>query len=71
MRKVTTRYAHEPEDLQLIDMAVTSSQNPPAESEWQPALRDTVNGQRVIWIKTTKRGEHVWVRDNDGYRRVQ
>ena len=69
MTKVVVAYEHDSTDLATIEMAV-SLLDPPAESEWQPVLRDIINGRRAIWIRSEDRGE-VWIRDREGARKAR
>jgi hypothetical protein len=69
MEKITAAYEHDPQDLTQIWMAASVST--PTDADWVPAFRDTVDGQRVIWIKSdvALRG-NLWVRDAAGVRRA-
>ena len=68
--KVVYPYEHDSADLAQIWMAM--SHGLPREDQWKPALRDTINGRRVIWIKyDTVPGGQLWVRDRSGSRRIE
>jgi len=71
-QRVTVPYNHDPADLQRIELAVVAGKLQPRERDWQPAYRDTRDGQRVVWIKTEvpARNPVVWIRDRDGARRA-
>lgn len=69
MTKVVVAYEHDSTDLATIEMAV-SLLDPPAESEWQHALRDTIEGRRVLWIRSDDLGE-IWVRDRSGVHKAR
>ena len=62
-------YQHDPADLSTVELAV--SRREPAEGDWRPAFRDTVDGQRVVCIRAeVGRSDRVWLRDSAGARRV-
>ncbi|HLR94278.1 MAG TPA: hypothetical protein VK053_07125 [Jiangellaceae bacterium] len=65
--KVLVDYPHEPDNLDTIYLAITTGQRP-APDQWQPALRDTIDGKRVVWARfpTAGRRVSVWVRDRSG-----
>jgi hypothetical protein len=69
--KVTVPYDHTPADLQTVYLAISTGARPPSDG-WKPALRDTVNGKRVVWARfpTAGRRVQVWLRDRDGERSV-
>lgn len=69
--KVSIPYEHRSDDLALIELALSES-GTPGEDAWHPALRDTVDGQRVVWARFPARGRQatVWVRDSTGARPV-
>lgn len=70
--KVIIEYPHDPDDLGVIELAVSPT-GAPADSEWHPALRDMLDGRRVVWARFADRGGQpvtVWVRDQHGPRRV-
>ena len=68
--KVVFPYEHDANNLNQIWMAV--SVGLPEEGQWRAAYRDTINGQRVIWIKyDTVPAGHLWVRDGSGARRYE
>lgn len=72
MVKVVVAHNHVSSDLRPIYMAVTRRE--PTQSDWKPALRDTVNGQLVVWARfetAPARGQEVWVRDGFGDRKVR
>ncbi|GIH69431.1 hypothetical protein [Sphaerimonospora thailandensis] len=68
--KIIVQYEHDPADLATIYLAVAPRGARPADGDWQPAYRDTVNGRRVIWIRADTDGV-VWVRDAAGERQAQ
>ncbi len=62
-------YVHDPADLSSIHMAVVTKEI--EESDWRPAYRDTVKGQKYVQVRhTLKKGEQVWIRDSNGIRRA-
>lgn len=67
--KVVVGYQHNPADLGAVYLAVTTKSRP-APEDWLPALRDTIDGRRVVWARfpATGRIHTVWVRDRDGDR---
>lgn len=69
--RVVVPYEHNPADLGKIYLAITASTLPSPDS-WRHALRDTVNGRRVVWADFPSQGRtvSVWVRDRDGDRKV-
>ena len=69
MQKVSVPYEHDPQDLGQIWLAVSSGT--PSERDWKAALRDTVDGQRVVWVKYPTPLPHgdVWIRDRNGITR--
>jgi hypothetical protein len=69
--KVIVEYDHNPADLTAIYLAWTTA-NQPSDSEWRPALRDTINGRKVVWARfpLSRRGA-LWLRDRNGERRVK
>ncbi|MEV0968524.1 hypothetical protein [Microtetraspora glauca] len=69
--KLTVSYEHDPADLSTIYLAVVPRGVRPSASSWRPALRDTVAGQRVVWIRVTDVSGVVWLRDRDGERQAQ
>lgn len=71
MNKVLVDYDHDPADLSPIFIAVTT-QAYPAHDAWKPALRDTVNGVKVVWARFPEKPStfYVWVRDRLGERKV-
>lgn len=69
MQKVILPYEHNPQDLTPIWLAV--SVGTPRDGDWKPALRDTIDGRRVVWVKLPDplpQG-HLWVKDRAGARR--
>lgn len=66
LQKVVVPFYHDSADLSNIYIAVIShaDQRSPKESEWKPAYRDVVNGQRVVWAKFDLDNSFymVWVR---------
>jgi hypothetical protein len=71
MTKVLVAYEHDPADLATVYLAVTPRGSLPSEGAWRPALRDTVNGQRVVWARFETADGIVWLRDRDGERQVR
>lgn len=71
--KVTVPYEHRENATGRIDLAVVRRGTKPNEDDWQPALRDTIDGTRVVWVRSepTSRGTEVWLRDSSGTRRVR
>lgn len=67
--KVVIAYEHQPENLSFIYLAGTSGANP-TDDDWVPALRDTIDGQRVVTAQLPER-RRVWLRDSDGVRSVR
>ncbi|TKG58887.1 hypothetical protein [Prauserella endophytica] len=69
--RVTIPYDHNPADLRHIHLAITTSTQP-SKDGWKPALRDTIDGRRVVWAEFPASGRtvNVWVRDSNGDRRV-
>lgn len=70
MTKVTVAYEHNPADLATVYLAVTGRGSRPGEDSWRPALRDTIDGRRVVWARFEADGT-VWLRDRDGERQVR
>ncbi|PXY33563.1 hypothetical protein BAY59_10805 [Prauserella coralliicola] len=72
--KISVRYEHQPADLSPIHLAITATttRQPPSNQSWRPALRDTVDGTRVVWARfpASGRSVNVWLRDKDGVRQV-
>lgn len=70
--RVTIPLDLDPADLQTVYLAVASGARPP-EDEWKPALRDTIDGKRVVWARfpTAGRRVTVWLRDRNGERKVK
>ena len=69
MDKVIVKLDHDPSDLRQIWMAF--SPGVPQDADWKPAYRDTVNGQRVVWVKYPEGTTgNLWVKDGAGVRRV-
>lgn len=65
-------YEHDPADASAIFLAVTHDSTAPEEHEWMPALRDTIEGRLVVWVRgTIPAGGVVWLRDRHGQRRVK
>lgn len=71
MSKITIPYEHDPADLRPIHLAVVGRGARPGADAWQPALRDTVDGRRVVWIRSEIAGDVVWLRDHAGERQVR
>ncbi len=70
MTRVVVAYDHDPADLGAVDLAVAGG--PPDDADWLPALRTTVDGQRVVWVRAVvPAGARVWLRDRDGPRQVR
>lgn len=69
--KIVVAYDHHERDTQIIHLAVTTRPKP-AENEWKAALRDVIDGRKVVWARfgTTTGQITVWLRDRDGDRRV-
>jgi hypothetical protein len=69
--KVQLPYEWDPELTDLIEIAITPPNREPEETDWKPAYRDTVNGTRVIWVRSEPLGAKVllWVRDRSGVHR--
>lgn len=62
--KVVVRYPHDPNNLSTIYISVGGGL---AQRQWVPAYRDTINGIRVVWIRTTRvNASVVWIKDADG-----
>jgi len=70
MNKVTVTYEHDPADLSTVHLAVTARGSRPRTGSWRPALRDTVNGQHVVWARFEEPPGVVWLRDRHGERQV-
>lgn len=72
MRKLAVAHEHRADDLAPIYLAVTSTPRRPADDAWIPAMRDRVDGRRVVWVRLPdgRRGGVVWLRDRDGARVV-
>lgn len=68
MTRIIVAYEHDPADLRAIQLAVADE---PAESDWRAALRDTIDGQRVVWARFDRPARRVWLRDRDGTRKVR
>jgi hypothetical protein len=68
MEKLIVPYEHDSADLSQIWLAV--SHGTPGAGDWKPALRDTIDGQRVVWVKFPGQlpSGNVWVRDRAGAR---
>ena len=65
--KVIVPHEHDSADLRPI--YISTSRRTPTAGEWVPALRDTVNGRRVVWARfdaPPAPGAEVWVRDGHG-----
>ncbi len=69
--KITVEYKHNPSDLATIYLAVTPRGSRPSEDSWRPALRDTVDGKRVVWARFETAEGIVWLRDRDGERQAR
>ncbi|HEU4751525.1 MAG TPA: hypothetical protein VFU47_00355 [Armatimonadota bacterium] len=70
MVKVMTDYDHDPADLSAVYLTLVPRGIPPAEADWRPALRDTVNGRRVVWARFPSADGVLWLRDRHGTRQV-
>jgi len=72
--KVSTAYEHEPSNTAPIYLAVSKLNIEPAEEDFQPAYRDTEDGQLVIWARfdaaPTAPGA-LWVKDEAGIRKAE
>ncbi|MFF3671677.1 hypothetical protein [Microtetraspora malaysiensis] len=70
--KIVVPYEHDSADLATVWLAVTRDARPGSD-DWQPALRDTVDGHRVVWVRVPDRDASgaVWLRDRDGERRAR
>lgn len=69
MEKVIVRYDHDPSDLTQMWMAFSTGV--PQDSDWVPAFRDTINGQRVLWVKVANPPSgNVWVKGREGAQRA-
>ena len=65
-------YDHDPADLSAVRMAVAEKRPAPEDDVWQPAYRDTHEGERVVQIRSVKRSrDKVWISDRDGVRAVR
>lgn len=70
--KIITAYDHKSHDLSFIYLALMPIGSSPQESDWKPAYRDIINGQRVVWIiDEWNRRSVLWLRDRTGERRVK
>lgn len=72
MVKVIVPLALDSSDLRPVYLA--TSRREPTQADWKPALRDTINGQTVVWARFDEapaRGAEVWVRDGYGDRKVR
>jgi len=70
MTRVLVDYHHDPADLHPIDVAVVESGRP-GDDDWIPALRDTVDGRRVVRVRASVPSRYiVWLRDRHGVRDV-
>lgn len=72
MFKVTVAYEHDPSNLAPIHLA--TSRRAPADADWKPALRDTVDGRLVVWARFPEAvtpGAEIWLRDAGGARRAR
>jgi len=69
--KVVVPLDLDPADLQTVHLAITTGARPTAGS-WVPALRDTIDGKKVVWARfpTAGRRVSVWLRDRSGERAV-
>lgn len=71
MTLIIVTYEHDPADLHRIDLAVAES-GVPGDEDWRPAMRDTIDGRRVVWARfDVPRRYTTWVRDRDGVRAVR
>jgi hypothetical protein len=70
MTMVMVAYEHDPADHRPVHLAVAGRGARPGADAWQPALRDTVDGRRVVWIRSDTDGV-VWLRDHAGERTVR
>jgi hypothetical protein len=61
--KVVVPYDFDDDSIAQVELSVGS------DDDFQPALRDTVNGRKVVWVRSDKTGE-VWLRDASGARKV-
>lgn len=65
-------YDHDPADLSPIYLAIVEVRKKPLKSDWQPALRDTIDGSKVVWVRSDSsvgpKRKVVWVRDKNGER---
>lgn len=72
--RIIVAYHHEPADTQIIHLAAVPVSNQPTESDWVPALRDTIGGRRVVRADIDLPADTrvvVWLNDRDGTRRVK
>jgi hypothetical protein len=68
MRKVIVPYRHDPADLAIIYLAVSTGRGAPTDG-WRPALRDTIDGEGVIWARFPEPATgQVWIQDGRGVR---
>lgn len=71
MVKVMTDYAHDPADLSTVYLALVPRGARPAEADWRPALRDTVDRiGRVVWARFPSADGVLWLKDRNGERQV-
>lgn len=71
MTMFITLYDHDPRDLRDIHIAITSG-GVPTDDQWLPAYRDTMRGQRVVWVRSPLDQGDMWVKDTaHGVRKVK
>lgn len=67
MEKVVVRYNHQSDNFETIYLAVEDPER--VDAYWHPALRDTIDGERVVWIYGTA-PQGVWLKDSRGVKKV-
>lgn len=70
MNKIVIPYDHDPASFETISLALVPTGQTPRSDAWVPALRDTVNGRRVVWARFPPAAGDVWLRDRSGARKL-
>lgn len=70
MAQVILPYEHDDSDLAQIWLAVVID-GEPEDEDYYPAYRDTIDGQRVVWVKFPEQPQgYLWIKDSKGARRA-
>ena len=68
MAKLIVPFDHDPADHSAIYLAAQDIAAPATQHlDWQPAYRDTIDGQKVVWIRLERSGFiNAWLRTRNG-----